>query len=90
MTMDKMNLQNKFSFGPSQEDEGRKKTLPATEGTHLTQDYPCPVHPEAKQDQILATTFQVRFSLRFHSALHDSELSLTGYNAKPLKQVNPL
>jgi hypothetical protein len=35
------NLQNKFSFGPSQEDEGRKKTVHAIEGSRLRWNCVC-------------------------------------------------
>ncbi len=31
-------MQNKFSFGPSQEDQGRKKTVQPTEGSRLGQN----------------------------------------------------
>jgi hypothetical protein len=30
-----VNIQNKFSFGPSQEDEGQKKTVMRMDGTYL-------------------------------------------------------
>ncbi|MBL7188595.1 MAG: hypothetical protein ISS70_19900 [Phycisphaerae bacterium] len=34
---------NKFSFGPSQEDEGRKKTVHSTEGSCLYSRHVCPI-----------------------------------------------
>ena len=37
---------NKFSFGPSQENEGRKKTLPGIQGSCLTKNRACPTHTE--------------------------------------------
>jgi len=37
---------NKFSFGPSQENEGRKKTLPAIQGSFLTKNRICTIHAE--------------------------------------------
>jgi hypothetical protein len=33
----KVNTRNKLSFGPSQEDEGRKKAVQSMDGGHLTQ-----------------------------------------------------
>ena len=33
-----INMLNKFSFGPSQEDQGRKKAVHSIEGGHLAQD----------------------------------------------------
>jgi hypothetical protein len=37
----KFNMQNKFSFGPSQEDEGRKKTAHPTDGAPLSRSGVC-------------------------------------------------
>jgi hypothetical protein len=45
------NTLNKFSFGPSQEDEGRKKTNRRMEGTCLTQYPLCPIHAEPTHDE---------------------------------------
>ena len=38
-----INMLNKFSFGPSQEDQGRKKTAHSREGGRLTQHGYCPI-----------------------------------------------
>jgi hypothetical protein len=35
---------DKFSFGPSQEDEGRKKTVLSVEGSCQIQYQVCPIH----------------------------------------------
>jgi len=37
----KVNMLNKFSFGPSQEDQGRKKTAHSMEGGRLSRDSDC-------------------------------------------------
>jgi hypothetical protein len=39
----KINMLNKFSFGPSQEDQGRKKTVHSMEGGRLTRHSDCPI-----------------------------------------------
>ena len=39
----KTNMLDKFSFGPSQEDEGRKKTVHSTEGSYLIPHHVCPI-----------------------------------------------
>jgi len=39
----KVNLLNKFSFGPSQEDQGRKKAVHSIDGGRLTQHGDCPI-----------------------------------------------
>ncbi len=39
----KINMLNKFSFGPSQEDQGRKKTVHSREGGRLTRHSDCPI-----------------------------------------------
>ena len=39
----KINMPNKFSFGPSQEDQGRKITVHSMEGGRLTQHSDCPI-----------------------------------------------
>lgn len=49
MTMEKINIQNKFSFDPSQEDEGQKKTFPGIERCRLTKYHVCPIHAEPIQ-----------------------------------------
>jgi hypothetical protein len=36
---------NEFSFGPSQEDEGQKKTVHSMEGSRLNAHDVCPLHP---------------------------------------------
>jgi hypothetical protein len=43
-----INMLNKFSFGPSQEDQGRKKTVHSIEGGRLTQHDDCPISRRAK------------------------------------------
>ena len=50
MMLDRINVLNKFSFGPSQEDEGRKKTAHAMDGTHLAKYHVCPIHAEPLHD----------------------------------------
>jgi len=46
MMYDKINVLNKFSFGPSQEDEGRKKTVYTKDGSSLIQNNVCPIYAE--------------------------------------------
>ena len=41
----RMNMLNKFSFAPSQEDEGQKKTVKSTEGSCLWSYHVCRVNP---------------------------------------------
>jgi hypothetical protein len=48
MKDDKVNMQNKFSFGPSQEDEGQNKTVYTMEGISLNKYRVCPIHAEPK------------------------------------------
>jgi hypothetical protein len=43
---DKINVPNKFSFGPSPENEGRKKTVHTIEGFALNQYQVCPIQAE--------------------------------------------
>ena len=61
MMYDKTNILNKFSFGPSQEYEGKKKTAHTMEGTCLNQHRVCPIHAEPLQEvpaffRVLCTT----------------------------------
>ena len=41
----KINMPNKFSFGPSQEDEGQKKTVHSTQGSCLYPHHVCSIDP---------------------------------------------
>ncbi len=43
----KINVLNKFSFGPSQEEQGRKKTAHSIEGGRLTQEHVCQIRAVA-------------------------------------------
>jgi len=51
MICHKIKMLNKSSFGPSQEDEGRKKTAHTMEIFSLIQYRVCPIHGELLQNE---------------------------------------
>jgi len=86
----KINLLNKFSFGPSQEDQGRKKTVHSMEGGRLTQHsdwpilrrtlclFPCVVLCYYKPDESCKFSRHGNISLTGHFAvIHEVPMAFT-------------